>query len=425
MSHARSQEAFQSAQTLMPGGVNSPARACRSVGAEPVFIASAQGPMLTDLDGAEYIDYVGAFGPMILGHGHAGVLGAVQEQLQLGMTYGAPTTGETELAQAIVDATPGIERLRLVNSGTEATMSALRVARGFTGREKVIKMAGCYHGHADFLLVKAGSGALTLGSPDSAGVTAGTAQDTLVAPHNDLAAVEALFAKHPGEIAAVILEPVVGNMGVVPPVDGYLQGLRELTTKHGALLVFDEVMTGFRVDRASAQGLYGVTPDLTCLGKVIGGGLPVGAYGGRGDVMASVAPEGGVYQAGTNSGNPLSVAAGLATLRALASEPIHERLEVLGERLQRGLQAALADAGRVGCVQRVGSMITLFFTEGPVENLDDIPPSAVEQFGVFWRAMREGGVYLPPSQYEAWFISAAHDEELIDKTVEIARRSLA
>ena len=292
MSHARSQEAFQSAQTLMPGGVNSPARACRSVGAEPVFIASAEGPMLKDLDGAEYIDYVGAFGPMILGHGHAGVLGAVQEQLQLGMTYGAPTTGETELAQAIVDATPGIERLRLVNSGTEATMSALRVARGFTGREKVIKMAGCYHGHADFLLVKAGSGALTLGSPDSAGVTAGTAQDTLVAPHNDLAAVEALFAKHPGEIAAVILEPVVGNMGVVPPVDGYLQGLRELTTKHGALLVFDEVMTGFRVDRASAQGRYGVTPDLTCLGKVIGGGLPVGAYGGRGDVMASVAPEG-------------------------------------------------------------------------------------------------------------------------------------
>ena len=237
--------------------------------------------------------------------------------------------------------------------------------------------------------------------------------------------MEALFSKHPGEIAAVILEPVVGNMGVVPPVDGYLEGLRELTTQHGALLVFDEVMTGFRVDRASAQGRYGVTPDLTCLGKVIGGGLPVGAYGGRGDVMAAVAPEGGVYQAGTNSGNPLSVAAGLATLRVLANEPIHERLEVLGERLQRGLESALEDAGRTGCVQRVGSMITLFFTEGPVQSLDDIPPSAVEQFGVFWRAMREGGVYLPPSQYEAWFISAAHDETLIDKTVEIARRSLA
>jgi glutamate-1-semialdehyde 2,1-aminomutase len=362
---------------------------------------------------------------MILGHGHPEVVAAVQEQLQHGMTYGAPTTGETDLAQAIVDATPGVERLRLVNSGTEATMSALRVARGFTGREKVVKMAGCYHGHADFLLVKAGSGALTLGSPDSAGVTAGAAQDTLVAPHNDLAAVESLFEQHPGEIAAVILEPVVGNMGVVPPVDGYLEGLREMTTRHGALLVFDEVMTGFRVGRASAQGRYGVTPDLTCLGKVIGGGLPVGAYGGRADVMGVVAPEGGVYQAGTNSGNPLSVAAGLATLRVLARDPVHERLEVLGARLEAGLESALADAGRTGCVQRVGSMITLFFTDGPVKALDDIPPSAVEQFGAFWRAMRAGGVYLPPSQYEAWFISAAHDEGIIDQTVEVARRALA
>ncbi len=425
MSDTRSNHAFQTARVLMPGGVNSPARACRSVGAEPVFIASANGPYLTDLDGAQYMDYVGAFGPMILGHGHPEVLAAVQEQLQHGMTYGAPTTGETELAQAIVDATPGIERLRLVNSGTEATMSALRAARGFTGREKIVKMAGCYHGHADFLLVKAGSGALTLGSPDSAGVTAGAAQDTLVAPHNNLAAVESLFEQHPGEIAAVILEPVVGNMGVVPPVDGYLQGLQEMTARHGALLVFDEVMTGFRVHRGSAQARYGVTPDLTCLGKVIGGGLPVGAYGGRADIMGVVAPEGGVYQAGTNSGNPLSVAAGLATLRVLARDPVHDRLEVLGARLQAGLEGALADAGRVGCVQRVGSMITLFFTEGPVRSLDDIPPSAVEQFGVFWRAMREGGVYLPPSQYEAWFISAAHDESIIDQTVEVARRSLA
>lgn len=425
MSQTRSTTAFQSAQVLMPGGVNSPARACRSVGAEPVFIASATGPYLTDLDGKRYMDYVGAFGPMILGHGHPEVVAAVQRQLESGMTYGAPTEGETDLAQAIVDATPGIERLRLVNSGTEATMSALRVARGFTGREKIIKMAGCYHGHADFLLVKAGSGALTLGSPDSAGVTAGAAQDTLVAPHNDLAAVEQLFDQHPDEIAAVILEPVVGNMGVVPPVEGYLAGLSELTRRHGALLVFDEVMTGFRVDRASAQGRYGVSPDLTCLGKVIGGGLPVGAYGGRADVMGAVAPEGGVYQAGTNSGNPLSVAAGLATLRVLARDPIHERLESLGARLQSGLEAALQDAGRTGCVQRVGSMITLFFTDGPVNALDDISASAVEQFGAFWRAMREGGVYLPPSQYEAWFISAAHDESIIDETVEIARQSLA
>jgi glutamate-1-semialdehyde 2,1-aminomutase len=425
MSHPRSETAFEAARVLMPGGVNSPARACRSVGAEPVFIAEAQGAMLTDVDGAHYIDYVGAFGPMILGHGHPEVVAAISAQLQLGTSYGAPTLGETALARAIVEATPAVERLRLVNSGTEATMSALRVARGFTGRDKVVKMAGCYHGHADFLLVKAGSGAMTHGTPDSAGVTAGAAQDTLVAAHNDLDAVRALLADHPGEIAAVILEPVVGNMGVVPPQDGYLEGIRELTARHGALLVFDEVMTGFRVGRGSAQGRYGITPDLTCLGKVIGGGLPVGAYGGRADIMGVVAPEGGVYQAGTNSGNPLSVAAGRATLEVLAREPVHERLEVLGARLQSGLEAALADTGSTGCVQRVGSMITLFFCEGPVSNLDDIPPAAPERFGPFWRSMRESGIYLPPSQYEAWFVSAAHDEDLIDRTVEAARRALA
>jgi glutamate-1-semialdehyde 2,1-aminomutase len=425
MSHPRSETAFEAARVLMPGGVNSPARACRSVGADPVFIAEAQGATLTDVDGAQYIDYVGAFGPMILGHGHPEVVAAISAQLQRGTSYGAPTTGETDLARAIVEATPAVERLRLVNSGTEATMSALRAARGFTGRDKVVKMAGCYHGHADSLLVKAGSGAMTLGSPDSAGVTAGAAQDTLVAPHNDLSAVASLFADNPGEIAAVILEPVVGNMGVVPPREGYLEGLSELTARHGALLVFDEVMTGFRVGRGSAQGRYGITPDLTCLGKVIGGGLPVGAYGGRADVMGTVAPEGDVYQAGTNSGNPLSVAAGLATLEVLARDPIHERLEVLGARLQAGLEAALSDSGTSGCVQRVGSMITLFFTAGPVHCLGDIPPAAPEAFGGFWRSMRESGIYLPPSQYEAWFVSAAHDEGLIDTTVEAARRALA
>ena len=425
MNREHSDAAFENAQVLMPGGVNSPARACRSVGAQPTFTARAEGPLVYDVDGHAYIDLVGAFGPMILGHSHPDVVAAIVAQAAVGQSYGTPTEGETALAEAVVAAVPGIERLRLVNSGTEATMSALRVARGFTGRSKVIKFEGCYHGHVDALLVKAGSGAITLGTPDSAGVTVGAAQDTLLAPFNDLAAVQALFDAHGDDIAAVILEPVVGNMGVVPPVEGFLEGLRALTTARGALLVFDEVMTGFRVAMGGAQERFGVIPDMTCLGKIVGGGLPVGVYGGRADIMGAVAPEGAVYQAGTNSGNPLSVAAGLATLKVLSEQPIHDKAEALATRLNKGLTAAAAAAGVTACVQQVGSMLTLFFTSGPVERMEDIPADAPPRFGAFWRGMRDEGVMLPPSQYEAWFVSASHDDGLIDKTIAAAAKVFA
>lgn len=420
-----SKRAFEAASKRMPGGVNSPARACRSVGAEPTFVKRGRGALVEDVDGQEYIDYVGAFGPMILGHAHPEVLRAVVDAAERGFSFGMPTEGETALCERIAALVPGIERLRLVSSGTEATMSALRAARGFTGRRGIIKLEGCYHGHADALLVKAGSGALTHGSPDSAGVTPGAVADTYTAPYNDLAAIEGLLAADPIGIAAVIVEPVVGNMGVVPPEPGYLEGLRELTTAYGALLIFDEVMTGFRVALGGAQARFGVTPDMTCLGKIVGGGLPVGAYGGRADIMGVVAPEGPVYQAGTNSGNPLSVAAGLATLEALGRAGVYERLEALGAYLEAGLTGALADAGVEGTVQRVGSMLTLFFAPGPVRRLDDVPATAPARFGAFWRGMRARGVVLPPSQYEAWFISLAHDEALCDRTVEAARGALA
>ncbi|PIE18278.1 MAG: glutamate-1-semialdehyde-2,1-aminomutase [Proteobacteria bacterium] len=421
---AKSQTAFAAAARLMPGGVNSPARACLSVGVEPIFVAKGAGAHVTDLDGREYIDYVGAFGPMILGHGHPEVLEAMRAQLELGLGFGTPTVAETRLAARVADAVPSIDRLRLVSSGTEATMSAIRLARGFTGRDKVIKLEGNYHGHADALLVKAGSGAMTLGAPNSAGVTSGAVADTLLAPHNDLEAVAALFARYRGEVAAIILEPVAGNMGVVPPEPGYLEGLRELTRAAGALLIFDEVMSGFRVAMGGAQERYGVTPDLTCLGKVIGGGMPIGAYGGRADIMRAVAPEGAVYQAGTNSGNPLCVAAGLATLEVLRRDRVHDRLEALGARLEAGLVEALGGAGVTGTVQRVGSMITLFFTAGPVRRVDDVTEAAAARFGAFFRQLRARGVMLPPSQYEAWFISAAHDEALIDATVARAAEAL-
>ena len=423
-SHPESASAFAAASRLMPGGVNSPARACRSVGTDPVFIREARGAFVVDLDGARYADYVCAFGPMILGHSHPGVLDAMRAQLDRGLAFGAPTLAETALAERVAAAVPSIDRLRLVSSGTEATMSALRVARGFTGRPKIIKLDGHYHGHADALLVKAGSGAITLGQPDSAGVTPGAVVDTLLAPFNDLAAVEALLDAHPDAVAAIILEPVAGNMGVVPPEAGYLEGLRELTRAHGALLVFDEVMTGFRVAWGGAQARFGVTPDLTCLGKVIGGGMPIGAYGGRGDIMAAVAPEGPVYQAGTNSGNPVAVAAGLATLDALAAPGVYERLEELGARLAAGLEAALRDHGVAGVVQRVGSMLTLFFTGGPVRRVDDVTPASVARFSTFFRGMRDRGVMLPPSQYEAWFVSHAHDEAVVDHTIAAAHEAI-
>lgn len=426
--HTRSAAAFATARSLLPGGVNSPARACRSVGADPVFAARADGAYVTDLDGHRYCDYVGAFGPMILGHGRPEVLEAMRAQLQLGLSFGMPTELESELAAMIAAAVPGIARLRLVSSGTEATMSAIRLARGKTGRAKVVKLEGCYHGHADHLLVKAGSGAMTLGQPDSAGVPGQIASETLVAPYNDVGAMSALFERHGADIACVILEPVVGNMGVVPPEPGYLEALQDLCRTHGALFIMDEVMTGFRVAYGGAQARYGVTPDITCLGKVIGGGMPIGAYGGSSELMATIAPEGPVYQAGTNSGNPVSVAAGLATLRILGAGGVYEHLEVLGARLQAGLEGALDATGVPGTVQRVGSMITLFFTEtrgAPVRRLDDVPASAKARFGAFFRGMRDRGQMLPPSQYEAWFISNAHTGADIDQTIAAAREVLA
>lgn len=427
MPNKHSAAAFARAKKLFPGGVNSPARACRSVGADPVFAARGEGAYVVDVDGHRYCDYVGAFGPMILGHGRAEVLDAMRAQLAQGLSFGMPTELESELGATIAHALPAVERLRLVSSGTEATMSALRLARGATGRSKIIKLEGCYHGHADHLLVKAGSGAMTLGQPDSAGVPGAVARETLVCAYNDLAAMQALFEAHPGEIAAVILEPVVGNMGVVPPEPGYLQGVLALCKKHGALSIVDEVMTGFRVAWGGAQVRYHVKPDITCLGKVIGGGMPIGAYGGSSELMATIAPEGPVYQAGTNSGNPVSVAAGLATLKLLAAGGVYERLEHLGKALEKGLADALLASGVPGTVQRVGSMITLFFTEtmgAPVRRLDDVPALAKERFGAFFRGMRERGQMLPPSQYEAWFISNAHTDDDIAATVVAARQVL-
>lgn len=425
--HEKSAAAFTVARSLLPGGVNSPARACRSVGADPVFAASGDGARVTDIDGHRYLDYVGAFGPMILGHGRREVLDAMRAQLELGLSFGMPTELESRLAGLIASHVPGIERLRLVSSGTEATMSAIRLARGKTGRSKVLKLEGCYHGHADHLLVKAGSGAMTLGQPDSAGVPPKIAGETLVAPYNDLAAMAQLFADH-DDIACVILEPVVGNMGVVPPAPGYLQAVKDLCEQHGALFIMDEVMTGFRVALGGAQARFGVTPHITCLGKIIGGGMPIGAYGGSSELMATIAPEGPVYQAGTNSGNPVSVAAGIATLTLLAQPGVYEHLETLGARLEAGLNQALAQTQVPGTVQRVGSMITLFFTEEmgrPVTRMEDVPASAKARFGAFFRGMRDRGHMLPPSQYEAWFISTAHTIDDIDTTIAAARDILA
>lgn len=416
--------AYEAARLVMPGGVNSPARACRSVGAQPSFITQASGAELTDADGNTYSDYVGAFGPMILGHGHPTVIAAIQRQAATGLSYGAPTVAETDLAHRVIDMVPGIERLRLVSSGTEAMMSAIRLARGATGRHKLIKFEGCYHGHVDPLLVKAGSAAMTLGSPDSAGVTPGAAQDTLLASYNDLESVQRCFAAHPGQIAAVVLEPVCGNMGVVIPEPGFLEGLKALAEGDGALVIFDEVMTGFRVSRGGAQERFGVTPDITALGKIVGGGLPVGAYGASAGLMTKVSPEGAVFQAGTNSGNPLSVAAGLATLQLIQDEPINDRAEAMTTRFREGLQEISARLGIPTCVQQAGSMMTLFFVEGPVLEVNHITTEATLKFAQFWREMRQRGQMLPPSQYEAWFISAAHDEARIDLSLQAAEDAM-
>ncbi|MBI2172575.1 MAG: glutamate-1-semialdehyde 2,1-aminomutase [Chloroflexi bacterium] len=420
----RSQALFAQAQQVIPGGVNSPVRSFRGVGGTPPFIHRGQSAYLWDVDGNRYVDYVGSWGPLVLGHAYPEVVKAVQEAAERGTSYGAPTEGEVVLARLIRQAVPSMELLRLVSSGTEAAMSAIRVARAYTGRSKIVKFAGCYHGHADGLLVQAGSGALTHSVPDSAGVPASYAQETLVADYNDLASVERLLAAYPGQVAGVIVEPVAGNMGVVPPTPGFLQGLRDLTQQHGALLIFDEVITGFRIAYGGAQALYGVTPDLTCLGKIIGGGLPVGAYGGRRDVMQVVAPLGPAYQAGTLSGNPLAVAAGIAALKALKRPGTYQRLERLTKRLAEGLQKAAREAEAPSTVNRVGSMLTAFFCAGPVASYADTQRADRGAYARFFHKMLERGVYLAPSQFESAFVSLAHTEEDIDATLEAAKAAL-
>ncbi len=421
----RSLQLHDEAARLIPGGVNSPVRSFRSVGGEPVFAARARGSRLWDADGNEYIDYIGSWGPMILGHAHPEVLEALGAALGRGTSYGISTEAEVELARLIVEAVPSIEMVRLVNSGTEAVMSALRLARGFTGRSRIVKFIGCYHGHSDAMLVKAGSGALTLGVPDSPGVTPGTAADTITLPYNDLSAVDDVFRQQGEEIAAVIVEPVAGNMGLVPPHNGFLEGLRRLTRQYGALLIFDEVITGFRLAYGGAQQYYGIEPDLTCLGKIIGGGLPVGAYGGRREIMEKVAPAGPVYQAGTLSGNPLAAAAGIAMLRALNRPGIYEDLNRKGQRLAGGLRDVLARLDLPFQVNHLGSCLTLFFTDRPVRDFASATTSDTARFAAFFRGMLDEGVLLPPAQYEAWFISAAHSDADLDATVGAAARVLA
>ena len=414
-----SQQLFERARLSIPGGVNSPVRAWRGVGGTPRFIAKGEGSRIFDADGNEYIDYIGSWGPLLIGHRHPAILTAIEEALTRGTSFGAPTEQEIDLAETVRALVPSMEMVRLVNSGTEATMSALRVARGFTGREITIKFEGCYHGHVDSLLVKAGSGVATLGLPDSPGVPKGFSDTTIALPFNDAQAVEDAFRAQPDKIAAVIVEPVCGNMGCIPPNGGYLEALREITARHGALLIFDEVMTGFRVAPGGAQQLYNIQPDLTTLGKVIGGGLPIAAYGGRRDIMTHIAPSGPIYQAGTLSGNPLAVAAGLAMLRYIQQNPeIYDQLNAATGRLA-------ACAPESVTVNRIGSMMTWFFTDQPVTDYDSAKTCNTARFGKFFHAMLERGVYLPPSQFEALFVSAAHGEAEIARTVEAARESFA
>jgi glutamate-1-semialdehyde 2,1-aminomutase len=417
MNTNQSQALFDAAQKVIPGGVDSPVRAFRAVGGRPLFIERGQGPYLFDADGNRYIDYVLSWGPLILGHAHPRVAEALKQAVDRGTSYGAPTALETELAELVRETVPSAQMVRFVNSGTEATMSALRLARAFTGRDKIVKFEGCYHGHADMLLVQAGSGVATLGLPDSPGVPKGAVQDTLVAPYNDLVAVKTLFEANPDRIAGVIVEPVAGNMGVVPPIEGFLSGLRELTQQYGALLIFDEVMTGFRVALGGAQSLYGVMPDLTTLGKVIGGGLPVGAYAGRRDIMEMIAPVGPMYQAGTLSGNPLAMTAGIETLKVLREPGVFDGLVARTDQLCAGLGEAAQSAGIPIYQTQVGTMFCTYFTEDPVTNWATASKSDVQQFGRFFQAMLERGVYIAPSQFEAGFMSAAHTDDVIGATI--------
>lgn len=419
MPRGQSSQLIERAQRSIPGGVNSPVRAFKGVGGDPVFFERGEGPYLFDVDGNRYIDYVASWGPMILGHSHPAAVAAVVEQAQKALGFGAPTEGEILLAEKVIELVPSIEKVRMVNSGTEATMSAIRLARGFTGRDLIVKFTGCYHGHSDSLLVKAGSGVLTLGIPNSPGVPEAIAASTLTLAFNDLQAVQNAFAEYPDKIACIIVEPVAGNMGCIPPDPGFLEGLKTACEANGALLIFDEVMTGFRVSRGGAQQAYGVTPDLTTLGKIVGGGLPVGAFGGRADVMAYIAPEGPVYQAGTLSGNPLAVAAGLTMLNHL-DDALYERVGRATTRLITGLEKRARDAGLRVCSNHVCGMFSLFFDVDEVRNFDHVANSNVDRFNRFFHGMLDAGVYLAPSAFEAGFVSGVHDNEIVDATLQAA-----
>ena len=419
MNFTNSKSLYERALEIIPGGVNSPVRACKSVGADPLFIDRADGCLIYDADGNRFIDYIGSWGPMILGHRHPAVLEAISAVLERGTSFGAPTDLEIQL---VIDAVASVDVVRMVNSGTEATMSAIRLARGVTGRDLVIKFDGCYHGHADTLLVAAGSGVATLGIPGSPGVPQDVAKHTLSLPFNDVEAIKQVMDEKGDKVACVIIEPVAGNMGLVPPAAGFLQSLRELTAKHGIVLIFDEVMTGFRVAYGGAQSLYGITPDLSCFGKVIGGGLPVGAYGGNKEIMSQIAPEGSVYQAGTLSGNPIAMAAGIATLKQLQQPNVYENLEGKSARLATGLAEAAQKAGIAARVDHVGSMLGMFFTDQDVTNFEDAKTCDLERFSAFYQGMRQQGIYIAPSQFEVLFLSAAHADEHIDATINAAQR---